>query len=307
MDRLREMSVLASQVDPTFASAAVPACSYLVVGTVRNCARHLRNDVQRVRNALSGARRLQWLLIESDSSDATCEVLGQISSALDSFRFETLGSLAESIPKRTQRIAHCRNRYLDEVVRSGRYDDVDYVIVIDFDGMNMLLTARGIASCWSRDDWGAVTANQAGPYYDIWALRHPHWSPNDWVAQFKFLRRYAPSEEQAYRASLLTRMITIPPHDAWIEVESAFGGLAIYKRELLAQARYVGLDDDGEEVCEHVGLNAAVRKAGGRIFINPLLINTGHTDHSSELRWHARLHRAARRVGRLVLNAVSSR
>ena len=85
----------------------------LVVGTVRNCAGYLKADVLRLKSALAKAKHLQWLLIESDSTDASLQVLKELAVQVDNFRFLTLGTLSARMPLRTERLAHCR--YLSEI------------------------------------------------------------------------------------------------------------------------------------------------------------------------------------------------
>jgi hypothetical protein len=202
-----------------------------------------------------------------------------------------LGTLSGTIPHRTARIAHCRNVYLDELNANPLYSEIDYVVVADLDGANSLVTEEGFASCWRRSDWDVCTANQRGPYYDIWALRHCLWCPNDWEHEYKFLMTHNVRSEAARWAACYSRMITIDPMEEWIEVDSAFGGLAIYRRQVLCGVRYVGLDESGGEVCEHVTLHNQLRLNGCRIFINPQLINTALTEHSRGMRLVPRLRR----------------
>jgi hypothetical protein len=75
-------------------------------------------------------------------------------------------------------------------------------------------------------------------------------------------------------------MITIAESESWIPVDSAFGGLAIYRRDILHGVRYAGLDESGQISCEHVELHSQLKAKACRIFVNPRLINTGKTDHS---------------------------
>jgi hypothetical protein len=75
-------------------------------------------------------------------------------------------------------------------------------------------------------------------------------------------------------------MITLPEQGEWIEVDSAFGGLAVYRRGALNGVKYAGLDKSGDQICEHVSLHEQIKANGGYIFINPRLINTGETTHS---------------------------
>jgi hypothetical protein len=257
--------------------------SLLVTGLVRNCAHSIRADIQRVQSAVQGLGRLRWLLIESDSDDGSVDELNKLAEEQSDFKFISLGELRSSKPFRTDRLAFCRNVYLAELHENPAYLDVDFLLVADFDGINTLLTPAAMRSCWHRNGWDVCAANQAGPYYDIWALRHPEWSPNDCWANVRFLRRYGASAEDAGRAGLYSRMITIPQDSSWIQVDSAFGGLAVYRRSALGGLHYVGLDDNGDEVCEHVALHRQMVAQGAKLFINPRLINASYTEHTVHL------------------------
>jgi len=148
------------------------------------------------------------------------------------------------------------------------------------DGVNNKLSVDAVNSCWDRPGWDVCAANQSGPYYDIWALRHEYWSPNDCWQQARFLLSCGASYFNSVSASVYSRMVCIAPSAEWIEVESAFGGLAIYRKEALLSVKYNGLMENGEEVCEHVAAHEQIRSFGGRIFINPALINAGLVEHA---------------------------
>lgn len=254
--------------------------SFLIVGLTRNCAADVRNDLRQIETAFHSAKKISFLIIESDSSDNTREILDQLLSEKENFYYVSLGNLCLSLPKRTERIAHCRNHYLGLIREKNEYRDVDYIVVADFDGINTRINSKSVSTCWERNDWDVCSANQAGPYYDIWALRHKLWSPNDGWGQASFLRNMGVRQFTSVFSSVYSRMISIPLSSDWIEVESAFGGLAIYKKEALVRINYIGLTDQGEEVCEHVSAHEQIRAAGGRIFINPALINAGIVEHS---------------------------
>jgi hypothetical protein len=253
---------------------------FLVVGLVRNCAAQVDTEVARLAAALAGAKSVSWLLIESDSSDATPGVLEALRRSVPAFDYRALGNLRERLPLRTQRIAHCRNAYLQELRSNPAYRTVDCVIVADFDGVNDALTKQALESCWQRDDWDACTANQAGPYYDLWALRHPTWSPNDCFDQYRFHLAQGQSAFKAYFASVYARMIRIHRDSAWIAVDSAFGGLVVYRKAAMLDGSYSGLTADGNELCEHVSFHRELRAQGRLIFINPQLVNTRRSAHT---------------------------
>lgn len=249
-----------------------------VVGLVRDGAATLPGAVRGLAAVLPAFRRVRWCVIESDSSDGTVAALEDLARSLPGFTFRSLGRLREQLPERTRRIAHCRNAYLDWLHDEFGLPDSAYVLVADLDGVNARLTREGLLSCWQREDWAACTANQIGPYYDIWALRHPEWCAGDCWRESEFLARYSGNADSARRAAVYARMVPIPADTEWIEVESAFGGLALYRAEVLRGVRYDGLTMDGREVCEHVSMNAQIRAAGGRIYINPRLVNADSTE-----------------------------
>lgn len=277
----------------------------LVVGAARNCASVVGKEIANLEAAFSDAARLCFFVVESDSDDETLETLESLSREKSNFRYVSLGHLRCRYPKRTERIAVCRNRYLLAIKREVDYASSDYVVVADLDGANSFVSRDAVVSCWTRCDWDVCAANQLGPYYDIWALRHKLWSPNDCWEQSKFLQGFGIQEFWATLASVSARMITIPPSSSWIEVDSAFGGLAIYRRRAIEGALYRGVSGSGSEVCEHVHFHGEIRSRGGKIFINPALINGGISEHVIDFSY-ARLillwlRSAAKRVLRRVL------
>jgi hypothetical protein len=230
--------------------------------------------------------RVGFLVIESDSSDSTLNELEKLSQNIADFKYKSLGNLADKIPNRVDRITYCRNAYLEEIEGNRDFADFDYIAVADLDGVNKDLTQEAVRSCFIRSDWDACAANQSAPYYDIYALRHPSWSPNDcWIFE-KELRQAGMNPVAAREKAVYSRQIVIPADADWIEVESAFGGLCIYKRSALVGCVYRSYTNDGTPVCEHVEFHLQIRDLGGTIYINPKLINSGWNIHSSSKRLH---------------------
>lgn len=261
----------------------------LVVGVIRNGESTLLPEILRLNNAFVDFLEIHWLIIESDSEDNTVEKLSELSKTVKNFKYKSAGRLTELMPFRTERIAFCRNMYLDEIRNNPFYSDCEFIAVADLDGVNNLLTSDGIRSCFEKNTWDVCTANQLGNYYDIWALRHPIWSPGDCWEQFRYLNQFAKSSQDSATllyATVHSKMIVVPQDAEWIEVESAFGGLAIYRRETLLDAnyRYIGLNKDGIEVVDHASLHSGIIQNGYRIFINPRLINTDFTEHSIQFK-----------------------
>lgn len=251
-----------------------------VVGIVKNIEKNMKQDVSQIKSALSRFGKIKWFLVESNSTDDSQKVLREMSATDENFHFTSIssGSTQES---RILGMADGRNRYLQELRENQTFFDCEYVAVADFNGLNDLLNQKAIDSCFVRQNWDVCCANQNGPYYDIWALRHPLWSPNDCWQEHEFLRQYIKYPERALYAAVQSRMIKIPKNSDWLEVDSAFGGFAIYKREIMLKSTYSAFDNDGNIICEHVPFHNTLRNLGARIFINPAMINTKFTDHNS--------------------------
>jgi len=254
--------------------------NFLIVGLVRNCGKSINADIRRLQSVFGEFKNVHWLLIESDSSDDSLLKLNELADNIVNFKFISLGDLRHNLPIRTQRIAFCRNKYLEELRANSFYESVDYVAMVDLDGINKALSRDALMSCWEKDGWDVCTANQAGPYYDIWALRHPEWSPNDCYKTRDFLVKLGVSYFIATFRAVYSKMIRISPKNEWIPVSSAFGGFAIYKRRSLDKGFYIGLDNEGFEVCEHVGMHQQMIDRGLKIFINTRMINATYTEHT---------------------------
>ena len=265
--------------------------NFLIVGLANNCESVIYNEVKIIQNAFQGAASVDWLIIESDSDDSTVNVLDNLSVEL-SLRYITLGQLKKKYIKRTERISVCRNYYLDEIKSNPKYEKIDFIVVADLDGVNSKLTTTSVQSCWETDvNWDACFANQSKPYYDIWPLRHKIWSPDDCWQNSKFYKDNGVTKFEANDAAVYSRMIRIDKGAQPILVESAFGGIGIYKKSIIINSRYEGLNSRNEECCEHVNFHSHLCDRGCKLYIIPSFINCGWNDHNSYLKLNRKLRR----------------
>jgi hypothetical protein len=252
--------------------------NFLVVGNVRNCHKNLIKNYQIFKKAFSFAKKLNFFIIESDSSDNTLADLKYLSTIDQNFNYKSLGSLEKNFPLRTVRLAFCRNHYVKYINKNFKL--FDYVVVVDLDQLNNLLSKKNILSCWKKKNWDVCTANQAGPYYDIWSLKHNYLNNVDIWKQTNFVNRITKNIYKAMEFSIFNKMLVIHPSSEWIQVESAFGGLAIYKIKCFVNNYYDGLDKDGSEISDHTSFHERLRKKKYKLYINPSLINFKYNNHS---------------------------
>jgi hypothetical protein len=273
----------------------------LIVGAARDCGASLPRTIAAIGAACQDFGSVSWFVVESDSSDDTVDQLNALSSTLPRFRYTSLGKLRDQLPFRSSRVATARNRCLTELESHPEYRNTSMVAIADLDEVNWGLSPAAVRSCFSRERWDVCGANQSGPYYDLWALRHPLLQPVDCWVQYRYYKSIGMSHDEAKYISVFSRRPVIPPDHDWIEVESAFGGFALYRREVLSGVEYRGVDDEGVEVCEHVAFHARLRSRGAMIFINPALINTEWTHYTRELmgwrRFKIEIRRAFRNFG----------
>jgi hypothetical protein len=266
-----------------------PLHSILVVGTIRNVEKTVEKEIRICLRALKNFKEISFFLVESDSNDNTILILEKLKSKIPNFTYLTLGVLSNKIPDQYNRIRYCRNKYVT-YIRSLKINKPKFVLVVDLDGMNSALTAKSINSCFEREDWDAVVANQTFGYYDILALRHSKWQENDWRKDWLFykanlnrfrrnlnkgvfnkLREYLDLDKVNYLL-VYSKMIRIPKSYPWISIDSGFGGAAIYRTQVFQKFNYAKEFKTMET--DHVSLNRKLVRSGGKIFINPKFINS---------------------------------
>lgn len=264
------------------------------VGLARDCGASLPSVLANLAVMAKLYRESTFVFAVSDTEDDTRDILERWLASGRKGHVLDLGVLRQAMPLRTVRLAYLRNLVLDEVL-ARRPEARSHLVVADLDEVlaePIDAVAFSSAARWLDADpaRAAVFANASPRYYDIWALRHHRWCPNDcWHAIWS---AGDSTRDLAKFRQVLRRQIRIPPTAAPIEVTSAFGGLGIYRMSRVGSARYAGLDPGGREICEHVAFNAGVAGAGGRLFVYPPLRVRAPLQHlcrPSEFGWRWRL------------------
>ncbi len=221
--------------------------------------------------------RCAFVIVENDSDDGAKQMLRDWVDDRPDAHLIDLDGLAQRPLLRAERMAICRNAYLD-FIRSSPYAGFDHVVILDADGVTR--TPVDLQSFERARDWltangaAAVFAN-APVYYDIWALRHPTWCPTDCLADVT-REKGRLTKPVARRKFVDDRQIVLAPGSPPMEVDSAFGGLGVYDLKYALASAYSGVDAEGREICEHVPFNRDIgRISGCKLFILPWLIING--------------------------------
>jgi len=248
----------------------IPEDSRIVVlAAARNVERDVKKSIFKIQRALAAFKELRFVIVESYSEDATLQRLYELSEKFPEVEHHSIGNPKDLLKfPRTMRIANARN-HAKEIAYS-KYSDFDYVAVADLDNVNSALTKSGIESCWQHRNWNAMFANQGKYYYDIWALKHELWNPNDcWVEYRKLCQEFR--EDVAIKLAVKSKEIQLERNIEPVRVDSAFGGFGIYKSGDYFNSIYSGVDSRGEEICEHISFHANFEQK--KFFINPKMIN----------------------------------
>lgn len=230
------------------------------------CARNIDKYLDKTKNKLLMLKSLfiqsRIIIYENDSDDTTLDILKK----WEEEKLIELITEKNVIGIRTERLAHGRNILYKEAIKN----DFDLYIVIDLDDVILDLSEDGIKSCFEmKEDWGMVGANQKGLYYDLWALR----TFDDWMPFDCYGDCFKTEADEDF--CVKSRFRNISQNTEPINVKSCFGGFGIYKKKYIHDCSYgTGLYHNNLGVCEHVNFNEGVVKNGGKIYINPKLINS---------------------------------
>jgi hypothetical protein len=247
------------------------------------------SNVSRIENGITEAG---FIFIENDSADPTREILMRWGSNKENFNLLDAPGLG-NLPIRTLRLEYLRNLCAEYLRGNTTFKNYDYVVVLDMDDSNAF--TLNFTNFYTSIDFigqektrAAIFANQIGHYYDMWALRHKVLCPHDpWEEVLDYAVLNNVSDEVAFCETFKKKIFCLEQNLKPIEVDSAFGGLGIYKLAyyLNNPNPYLGskvkmLKDQNYlqavrlQICEHVHFNSGIRSQGGLLFINPCLINS---------------------------------
>lgn len=261
----------------------------LLVGTISNVASTIERELKVILKALNSFKEVEIFLVESDSIDKSLEVLRKIQKEDPRLTFISKGKLSLRFTNRVERIAYCREIYVEFIKDNYQTKKWDFVAVADIDGMNFKLSKKGIESCFKeKQEWDGLMANQRCGYYDIYALRAKGWVEYDCFAELKVLKNsVAPPKlgnskiinfiklyihyDKLRKIAIYRHMKILRARDGLVPVASAFGGFALYKTNVFLTSSYKSND---YLQSEHVNFHMLNSPKNKRFFINPSLINS---------------------------------
>jgi hypothetical protein len=232
--------------------------SVVICGLCRDVRVHLPRTAARVERLGTMFAKYRVVLFENDSVDATCEFLADWRSKNPCVDFVSESAGVPKYPQtrsleRANWMAHCRNRYREQLLR--QYSDYDYVIVLDTDLMGGW-SYDGIAHSFGMDDWDVMGSYGLQLRKDSGAVQSPFVHFDVWA--------FHPARGTAARKLVNHNELLLKRGDPLLPVESSFGGLGLYRMACMQAAEYGGSN------CEHVVFHKRLRQAGfDRLYLNP--------------------------------------
>lgn len=265
-----------------------------VVGVGRNVERTIEKEYIRFERLLQDLDFVAMYIVESDSNDESGEVLESLRRKYPKFHYTQMGNLSDKYDERIDRIRHCRNRYIQEIRSDLKLKSTDIILVADLDNINNSLKASSLVKTIKETKyaWSALFPNQLINYYDLIALRSSQWLSSDFnhLVHRAYSIHTVGKNYQGYlerlrfelvrQKYLNKKCIRISLRHKPLQVSSAFGGLGIYKTEVLLECDYGTLDDAPRGECEHVELHRQAAKKGFVFYIVPNLINNVMSKHT---------------------------
>ncbi|MHA7775266.1 hypothetical protein [Roseibium sp. M-1] len=251
----------------------------VIAGLVRDCAHSLPFLLNNLEKLAERFNESSFIFIENDSVDKSKRILSEFARARTNCFVEHYDNICKVHAKRTDRLAVLRNRILEIADQLTKDPDDTFLLLLDLDGVNKEIDADRISKYVFEDteDWAGLFANQRLDYYDLWALRHPNYCSYDIWEKVRN-RPKSMSKDEAIKTFITSIRFSLPEDGGFIEVESAFGGMGLYRFAAIKGCKYVGLDDNGNQICEHVAFNAEVRARGGKLYIDCGWINSNGTE-----------------------------
>jgi len=238
----------------------------LVAGTARNIISSWSSTSKSLQIIFDAVDDYKCVIVESNSTDGTLEALRSWEAEDNRRQVIAVGDLQD--PSRTGRIAFCRNKYMD--VLQDYFGDFPHTLIVDLDESLAIEPEfkQQLNACFKRDDWDAVASNRRGKYYDIWALRCPALGVTYDCWQMAFKPQHKITSKLSFGSGpdpekYVYSKQKVITGDQWIECQSAFGCMALYKSNSIKGRRY-----DGSTTCEHVSFHS-----GLKMFINPSFIS----------------------------------
>lgn len=246
----------------------------LIVGIIDVMSKKAEVDLLKVMKSLGAILPTTALIVNINSDRQGRGIQEKLSNPDSRIKYMSAGIYTPHGARDNLELSAMRNIYVQAIRENPEYVNCELIVEVDLDGSNTAITESAFRIALdSAFQWDALAANQAGKYRDIESLRHEFWAPNNSIDELRWFRFFM-NEKKAWEKAVKKKQIRISTRNPPISVDSAFGGLCIYKRWIFEKFDYSYHDKLANSENSHVTLNRKAKAGGARIFIHPALINS---------------------------------
>ena len=227
------------------------------VGLSKNCLLTLRKNIDFINLLIKeGVGVEKIIIVDSDSNDGTKEYCKSLKN--DNLLFIEEDNVKNKFHNRIEILSHCRNIGLQNI---EKINDVLYIpIDLDIDLFSLIKPKSFIdlvSNFQNNNDIDALFPYSEPYYYDIFALRKQGWVDNNAVLQaHKLKQKFKIGSFFFNYFFVFNKQINKNKFsEDLIRVESAFGGIGLYKINKNKNYLYETKDIDTEFHSEHLSFN----------------------------------------------------
>ena len=260
--------------------------SIIITALARDCADNLEGNIARIEELRSYFAKSKVVVLENDSKDKTPQILKAWEKSSDGVKCiseplpsDKIINLHAKNPKfedkslwRISKMAYLRNRLIELSKEMGEFD---FYMLLDIDVFSFSVDGILKALYDAPSDWGGLFANGSIKYihngycpkmplqYDVYAF----FKEKEDIMSIGF--SYLQEMNQFNRSRYMSD--NIYTHD-YFACLSAFGGIGIYKYDLIRNLTYSAIVPQnfrGENIClcEHLSVNNQIWGNGYKCYI----------------------------------------
>lgn len=211
---------------------AVNENKILICGVCKDVEFAVSNTIENIENLGGCFSDYAVIIYENNSRDKTPQLFSNWCQKNPRVRFISEHLRRSSLKSREENIARARNIALS-VAKEPAYDDFKYLLMVDFDFQTPWPIDEIVRTIELPFDWDCISANgiinrNNSIYWDRYALRNAAYPFGP-----ELLGEYWWVQQNSYP-------LVYPTAAGLIPVYSAFGGMAVYKRETVTKFHYSG-------------------------------------------------------------------
>ncbi len=233
-----------------------------LIGMSKNCYKSLKNNLDYLIKFKEMTNlNIKICIVDSDSVDGTKQYCKKLEEENKIEKFIEVDKLEEKYRSRIKRLALSRNEGLNFIKKEMNQDSIFVPMDMDLDlfSLTSFDALKNIFKSFIESDSDCLFPYSIPYYYDIFALRKQGWVKNNNIYTSKKIKN-----KIIFFSFLINYFLIFRKQkhikkfkQEFISVESAFGGIGMYKvsRELLEKSKYLTNVNNEDMFSEHIYFN----------------------------------------------------